>query len=79
MASERDHLPRVTMEHDAGPIEVAFGYVPKGDPTYGDVPSELGPCSDEGAAELAGALLVGVGNWRSFTVEKRYYARAGGE
>ena len=27
----------------------------------------------QSAAEVAGAVMVGIGNWRSFTVEKRYY------
>ena len=71
--SDNVELPRVAMEADIGVIDLAFGYVPKGDPTYSDVPTDLAPCSTESAAEVAGAVMVGIGNWRSFTVEKRYY------
>lgn len=59
---------------DGGPCEVAFGYVPKGKPTYGDVSPRLDPCASEGAAEVEGAFMLAIGNWQSFTVEKRYYA-----
>lgn len=62
----------VTVELDGGPFDMHFGYVPRGVPSYEDVPGDLGPCPDEGSAELAGALMLSIGNWRSFTVEKRY-------
>lgn len=74
MADENAHLPRVTLERDLGPIDLAFGFVPKGKPTYGDVPPYLDVCASEDEAEAEGAVMVAVGNWQWFTVEKRYYA-----
>ena len=68
----------VTVELDHGPFDMHFGYVPRGVPAYGDVPVDLGPCPDEGSAELAGALMLSIGNWRSFTVEKRYMGESDG-
>lgn len=67
-------LPKVTIELDLGPVELAFGYRAKGDPAYNDVPHHgplLGSYDD---AENYGANLIAIGNWRSFTVEKRYHA-----
>jgi hypothetical protein len=66
-------MPRVTVELDSGPCELMFCYLPLGVPAYGDVPSRLDVCADEQKALLAGALMVQVGNWHSFVVEKRYY------
>lgn len=66
-------LHAVTMETDAGPVDLRFGYRAVGDPAYSDVTSE-GPWEQtEAEAEVYGAHIVGVGNWRSFTVEKRYF------
>lgn len=65
--------PRVTIETDAGPVELSFGYAPVGDPAFADMPGQ-GPWLDtEAEAEQYGAMVVGFGNWRSFTVEKRYF------
>lgn len=62
----------VTVELDSGPYEATFGYVPIGEPAYSDVPSE-GPIQPtENDAERYGFLLLAIGNWRSFRVEKRY-------
>lgn len=66
-------LSTVTLEADLGPIDLAFGYCAVGDPTYSDVPRHGPWCPTEGAAEHYGARLLAVGNWRSFTVEKRYF------
>lgn len=66
--------PRVTIETDAGPVELVITYTPIGEPVYADVPSEGAVCADEAHAEAYGAWIVKVGNWRSFRVEKRYFA-----
>lgn len=62
----------VTVELDSGPYEMEFSYQPIGQPRYGDVPSLIGTFDSENDAELAGARMLSIGNWRSFTVQKRY-------
>lgn len=70
-----DHLPssEVTVELDSGPFTMRFGFVPLGEPRYADVPPELEAEPTEGVAELVGARMLAVGNWRGFHVEKRYW------
>lgn len=67
-------LPQVAFETDAGAITLSFGYQAQGDPAYSDVPKASRWMATEAEAEQYGAWIVGVGNWRSFTVEKRYFA-----
>lgn len=63
---------QVTVELDSGPFTMEFCYQPVGMHVYSDVPRRIGTFDTEGAAEMAGARMLAVGNWRSFTVEKRY-------
>lgn len=67
-------LHTVTIEHDAGATTLAFGYQAQADVAYSDVPKASRWFATEAEAEQYGARIVGVGNWRSFTVEKRYFA-----
>lgn len=68
-------LHTVTIEHDAGATTLAFGYQAQADVAYSDVPAASRWFATETEAEQYGAWIVGVGNWRSFTVEKRYFAQ----
>ena len=69
LGADRGH---VTVELDSGPYEMEFSYQPVGQPSYSDVPSLIGSFDSENDAELAGARMLAIGNWRSFTVQKRY-------
>lgn len=71
--SEEIGLPVVAVELDCGPIEMAFGYVPVGVPAYSDVAPELWPQPTDAEAEMVGARMLAIGNWRSFRVEKRWW------
>lgn len=62
----------VAVELDSGLFEMVFEYVPIGVPAFSDVPAEGVPAGTHGQAELTGAHMLWVGNWRSFRVEKRY-------
>lgn len=74
MADTSD-LPVVGIETDMGPVDLAFGYRAIGDPAYSDVPKEGPWCWRDDEATHYGARLVQIGNWRSFTIEKRYFAK----
>lgn len=63
---------RVTVELDSGPYEMTFSWQPVGQPAYTDVPALIGTFKSENDAELAGARMLAIGNWRSFHVVKRY-------
>lgn len=63
---------RVMVELDSGPFEAEFFYVPVGQPAYSDVSGTAGQHGTFAAAEMAGFRLLAVGNWQSFTIEKRY-------
>jgi hypothetical protein len=62
----------VTVELGSGPFEMSFYFVAVGDPRYSDVSAQLDPIDTDQEAVLAGATMLMVGNWRSFTVEKHY-------
>ena len=65
---------KVTLELDQGEVTLAFVYAAIGEPVYSDVMPQ-GPWLDTYEdAEQWGAKLVGIGNWRSFAIEKRYFA-----
>lgn len=66
-------LPVVGVELDSGPVEMAFGYVPVGVPAYSDVAADLWPQPTHAEAEMVGARMLAIGNWRSFRIEKRWW------
>lgn len=62
----------VTLELDSGPFEMSFAYIPMGEPAFSDVPGIGAACGTYEEAERTGALMLSIGNWRSFRIEKRY-------
>lgn len=71
-------LPEVTIETGAGAATLTFGYQAQADVAYSDVPKASRWFATEAAAESYGAWIISLGNWRSFTIEKRYFGRADG-
>lgn len=53
-------------------------FIARGEPAFSDVPDAIADHDTYEAAEATGLRMLSVGNWLSFTIEKRY-VRSGGD
>lgn len=65
-------LNHVTVEVDSGAVTLAFMFRAVSEPSLSDLPMWRRWVATEQEALLYGAQKVAVGEWDSFTVEKRY-------